>query len=125
MHIVNAISRREIYLRETGRYHQLIAEGFTRFGVHEGGRGKFTQMAELTALCAECPEREDVIDPVPAPKKSNSVNPKLEQLRKLRVRGYTTTQIALTLGMPASTVRGTLRKMGLATRSYVSKSLTR
>lgn len=32
------MTRREIYLRETGRTHLLIAEGFIRFGVHEGGK---------------------------------------------------------------------------------------
>lgn len=45
---MNRIERREEYLRSTGKFHELIAEGFVNLGIYQGGRD--SRMDELDQI---------------------------------------------------------------------------
>ncbi len=104
--------RRAEYLTRTGRFHQMVAEGLCAFGVHEGGRDKYTPMAVLDALIAESPDDAplDAIDMLAGALADAS--PKHEVMR-LRSAGMPPSQIANVLRMPPSSVRGILFRAGM------------
>ena len=106
--------RREAYLRSAGRFHQLVAEGFIAFGIHQGGRSPYTPMAELTRLCAITPD-VDVSDVRPeelrkpcAPEDGDRES----KVLRARAAGMKTVDIAREMGIPHSSVRTILYRLG-------------
>jgi hypothetical protein len=108
------MTAREAYLRETNRFAQLWAEGYITFGVHNGGRDKYTPPDELDRLCAEVPDLPDTEDPLPEPAEK-PIDTRAEAVR-LRKRGMPTAEIATVLRMPPSSVRGVLHRAGAVKR---------
>ncbi len=107
---MSARERREAYLRSAGRFHQLVAEGFIAFGIHQGGRSPYTPMAELTRLCAITPD-VDVSDLRPEELRNEDGDRESKVLRA-RAAGMKTIDIAREMGIPHSSVRTILYRLG-------------